>query len=64
VTKEMKVVSIGQSQTRTIGRVARSDSERYPYVIYDDSGYSLFVHHSGSIVNKNGKVVGRMKAFS
>ena len=64
VTKEMKLLSVGESRVVVIGRVAKSDSERFPYIIYDDSGYRLYVHYSGAIVNKSGTVVGQMESRS
>ncbi|MEO7983946.1 MAG: hypothetical protein ABI688_07685 [Bacteroidota bacterium] len=64
VTKEMNVVSIGNSRTAMIGRLKRSNNTAYPFVIQDDNGYSLYVHSSGAIVSRSGKIVGRIEAVT
>lgn len=62
VTKQMNVLSVGDSRVATIGRLTRSNNTRYPYVISDGGGYKLYVHTSGAIVTTSGKIVGQMKA--
>jgi hypothetical protein len=64
VTKEMNVMSVKNSGLVNIGKVKRSGIDDYPYVIQDESGYKLYVKNSGAIVNRNGRVVGYMKAVS
>lgn len=64
VTKEMNVLSVGNSRVVTIGRITRSGSTQYPYIIYDNTGYRLYVHNSGIIYTTSGKVVGRIKAVT
>jgi negative regulator of sigma E activity len=64
VTSKMNLVKVSDSRVLTIGKVARSDNDRYPYIIYDDNGTRLFVHYSGTIINRNGRAVGQMKAMT
>ncbi|HEV7783404.1 MAG TPA: hypothetical protein VGO58_19145 [Chitinophagaceae bacterium] len=64
VTKEMKLVSVDESGESTIGQVTQSDSETYPYIIYDDAGYRLYVHYSGAIISRSGRVLGRVELRS
>ncbi len=62
VTKKLNLVKVENEQVYLIGRVARSSDSNYPYIIYDDSGYRIYVAADGDIVNKTGKVIGRMKS--
>lgn len=62
VTKKLNLVKVENEQVFLIGRVTRSSDSNYPYMIYDDSGYRIYVAADGDIVNKSGKVIGRMKA--
>lgn len=62
VTKKLNVIRVNVDQAALIGKVAKSNNTEYPYVIYDASGYTLFVNQYGNIVNEHGKLVGKMKA--
>ncbi len=62
VTKEMKVVSVRNTGTAMIGRLTRSNNTEYPYILYDDTGYSLYVHLSGAIVSSSGNIIGRVSS--
>ena len=62
VTKNLELVRAEGDDWLIIGRVSRSGSETYPYMIYDRSGYKLFIQRGGRIVNAEGVVVGDMKA--
>jgi hypothetical protein len=63
VTKRMNVVKMEDEEIKLIARVSRSDSENYPYIIYDDTGFRLYVDRSGTIVDRKGNPVGTMRAI-
>jgi hypothetical protein len=63
VTKRMNVVKMEDEEMKLIARIAKSDSENYPFIIYDDSGYRLYVDKRGTIVNRHGKSVGKLRAL-
>ena len=58
LTVNLNVVKYDGQGLSVIGKVARSDSYDYPYVIYDGSGNQLYIHREGSIVNSSGKTLG------
>jgi hypothetical protein len=59
----MNVVKIANNQVSTIARIAKSNSSDYPYIIYDDSGYRLYVNNDGVILNRSGRIVGQLKSL-
>lgn len=64
VTKNMTVVRIDEDAVKAIARITRSNSSSYPYIIYDDTGFRLYVNKTGSIVDRRGNKVGLMKAVT
>jgi hypothetical protein len=59
VTSGMKIVQVGQNGTaKVIGKVSRSNSERYPFILQSDHFQSLLVSRSGAVVNQQGYRVG------
>ncbi|MEJ8844322.1 hypothetical protein WG954_18145 [Lacibacter sp. H375] len=45
----------------TKGELIRSDSRSFPYIWKGSDGNLLYVHLSGTLVDENGKVVGKLK---
>jgi predicted HD phosphohydrolase len=60
VTKKMNIVKFDGQNLEIIGKLASYDSYEYPYMLYDESGYRLYVHRLGEIVNREGKELGRL----
>ena len=61
VTTAMNVVQVGNDRVSKIGRVTRSNNREYPFIIYDDTGYRLYVDAYGQIFDRTGRPVGKMK---
>ncbi len=61
VTSKYNVVKVKNNQVTVVGRLAKSNSSAYPYLIYDNDT-KLYVHSSGAIVNANGRNVGTLSA--
>lgn len=64
VTKKMEVYKEGNEGDRMIARITRSNNDSYPYIIYDDNGFRLYVDPYGKILSEDGRIVGRMRASS
>jgi hypothetical protein len=64
VTKKWGVVKASNEGPKLIARMTRSTDSSYPYIIYDDTGFRLYVDRYGKIVDGDGDVVGRMKAIN
>jgi hypothetical protein len=63
VTKKWNVFKPAREGTKLIARMARSNDRSYPYIIYDDTGYKLYVDRYGKIFNEDGEMLGRMRAL-
>ncbi|HEV7332097.1 MAG TPA: hypothetical protein VGN63_13765 [Flavisolibacter sp.] len=61
VTTNYNLVKVGANGLNVLGKLARLNSSRFPYVIYDGQNTQMFVDASGKIVNRNGKQVGLLK---
>ncbi|MDQ3279214.1 MAG: membrane-binding protein [Bacteroidota bacterium] len=61
VTTNYNLVKVGQEGLRVLGKLARLNSSRFPYVIYDAQNTQLLVDARGKIVTPNGKQVGLLK---
>ena len=61
VTTNYNLVKVGENGLNVLGKLGRSNSSRFPYVIYDGQNTQMFVDASGRIVNRNGKQVGLLK---
>jgi hypothetical protein len=61
VTTGYNVVKVQNNGLQVLGKLARSNSGTYPYVIYDDHT-RLLVHANGTVVSQSGKAVGRLTA--
>jgi hypothetical protein len=60
LTTRMNLVRETAAGIEIIGKVAKSNSRRFPYVIYDEQS-QLFVAQSGAIVNSRNQKVGYLK---
>jgi ribosomal protein S19 len=63
VTNNYQLVQVQKGAVRSIAKLARSNSSRFPYVIYDEQNNQLLVSAQGAIITKNGKEVGSMQAY-
>lgn len=63
VTKRLNVVRVDADRISVIGKLAKLESEKYPFVIYDDRNSKVFVNSSGELVNSRGSIVGKMRAL-
>ncbi|TCJ16553.1 membrane-binding protein [Flaviaesturariibacter flavus] len=59
VTTGYNVVKVQPNGLQVLGKLARSNSSNYPYVIYDDQT-KLLVHTSGAVVSQSGRTVGKL----
>ncbi len=64
LTTNLEVVKYDGKNRQVIARLARAGSYEYPYVIYDDHGYRLYIHREGGIVNREGKYLGSITVIS
>lgn len=61
VTSGMKVVQVSRNgAAKVIGKVTRSNSERYPFILQSDYFQSLLVSRSGAVINQEGYKVGSL----
>lgn len=59
VTSGMKLVRLSENgAAQIIGKVSRSNSEQYPFILQSDHFQSLLVTRSGAVVNQQGYKVG------
>jgi hypothetical protein len=58
LTTNLEVVKYDGRNSQVIARLAKANSYEYPYIIYDDYGYQLYIHREGGIVNRDGKYLG------
>ena len=58
LTTNLEVVKYDGRNSQVIAKLAKADSYEYPYIIYDDYGYQLYIHREGGIVNREGKYLG------
>ena len=63
ITKRLNLVRVKDNQASVIGKLASLESDRFPFVIYDESNTQLLVDTAGNIVNKNGYAIGMMTAM-
>ena len=64
VTTDYNVVKFDGTRLTVIGKLSRYDSYDYPYIIYDDYGYRIYVHREGAMVNRDGRTVGSVTVRS
>jgi hypothetical protein len=62
ITSQKNVVKYSHNQVQVIGKLAVLNSNRYPFMIYDNST-QLFVDAHGNIITDSGKLVGTVSAY-
>lgn len=62
VTSQYNLVKVSNNRVYSIGRIARLNSQLYPYLIYDQNNTQLLVDARGSIITKQGKQIGQLSA--
>jgi len=60
LTTRMNVVKVEDNQLELIGRMTKTNDRDYPFIIYDDSGYRVYVDAYGKIVSGRGIVLGKL----
>jgi hypothetical protein len=58
------LVQVQNQQVKSIGKLARLNSRDYPYMIYDEDNTQLLVDAQGTIMTRQGKQVGQLKAYN
>lgn len=61
VTDTYNLVKINNGGVRVFGKLARLNSNRFPYLIYDAQNTQLLVDARGNIVTRSGRPVGVLK---
>lgn len=61
ITEKFSLVKEMNNQLAKIGRLVKTDSNEYPYIITDDAGTKLWVDSKGNIINKDDKKVGLVR---
>jgi hypothetical protein len=61
VTTRYNVVKVENNQLQVLGKLARSNSRTFPFIIYDEQT-KLLVHANGTVLSQSGKAVGRLTA--
>lgn len=61
VTTNYSLVKVGANGVNVLGKLAKLNSSRFPYMIYDSQNTQLLVDVKGNIVNRQGKQVGLLK---
>lgn len=62
VTARYNLVRVNNNQASVIGKLAQLNSNRFPYMIYDESNTQLLVDAYGNIITKEGRPVGKLSA--
>ena len=61
VTANYNLVNVKAGGLRVVGKLARLNSNRFPYLIYDEQNTQLVVDHRGNILTRNGRQVGVLR---
>lgn len=61
VTANYSLVKVGSNGVSVLGKLARLNSNRFPYMLYDAQNTQLLVDSRGNIVTRNGRPVGVLK---
>ena len=61
VTTNYNLVKVGSTNLRVLGKLARLNSNQYPYVLYDSQNTQLFIDRTGNIITRQGKQVGYLR---
>jgi hypothetical protein len=60
VTSKYNVVKVSNNKMYSVGKLAKLDSNQFPYLIYDGDNNKVYVSSSGKILNANGNTVGKL----
>lgn len=61
VTTNYTLVKVSANGLNVLGKLARLNSSRFPYMIYDAQNTQLLIDNKGNILTRNGKQVGLLK---
>lgn len=61
VTTNYNLVKVGSNGLSVLGKLAKLDSNQYPYVLYDEANTQLLVDRSGKIITRQGRQVGVLR---
>lgn len=62
VTMRYNLVKVDNNRLSVIGKLAHLNSNRFPYLIYDEENTQLLVDAYGNIITKQGRPVGKLSA--
>lgn len=62
VTMRYNLVKVDNNRLSVIGKLAQLNSNRFPYLIYDEENTQLLVDAYGNIITKQGRPVGKLSA--
>ena len=63
MTDGLNVLRMINNNWQTVGKLSKTNNSQYPFAIYDNSNTKLFVDRTGKILNKNGQLLGMLKAI-
>jgi len=61
VTTNYNLVKVGNSGLSVLGKLAKLNSNQYPYVLYDEANTQLLVDRKGNILTRQGRQVGYLR---
>lgn len=61
ITTQYNIVKVSEDRLYQVGKLARLNSQRYPYIMYDENNTRLYVSATGSIISRSGNKVGSIK---
>lgn len=61
VTTNYNLVKVGTNNLSVLGKLVRTNSNQFPYIISDEQNTQLWVSNKGAIVTRQGKQVGYLR---
>jgi hypothetical protein len=58
LTTKMNLIKVGSKGVQIVGKLAKSDSEKFPYIIYNEQKKYIYVAKNGDIYDSDGDKVG------
>jgi hypothetical protein len=58
LTTKMNLIKVGSKGVQIVGKLAKSDSEKFPYIIYNEQKKYIYVAENGDIYDSDGDKVG------
>jgi hypothetical protein len=58
LTTKMNLIRVGSNGVEIVGKLAKSDSEKFPYIIYNEQQKYIYVAKNGDIFDADGDKVG------